>query len=70
MVGQTKPSKLPEGLHLNKSTGVISGTPKMSNVGERFGGIFEVTVVDKRIKSKGYPATHNSATQGFYIQVS
>lgn len=56
---------LPKGLRLNRSTGVIAGTPKTSGT-----FIFTVKVVDKRIKRKGHPATQNTATKALSITVS
>jgi hypothetical protein len=56
---------LPLGLHLKKSTGVISGKPK------RLGTYtFTVKVVDKTIKIKHHPATQNTATALLSITIS
>jgi hypothetical protein len=57
--------RLPTGLHLKKSTGVISGKPRASGA-----YIFTVKVVDKKIKTKHHPPTQNSATKTLLIVVS
>lgn len=51
---------LPKGLHLNRTTGVISGTPATSDSGTY---TFTVGVVDKKIKVKHQPPTQHSATK-------
>jgi len=55
-------SFLPVGLHLNKATGVIAGTPQMND-----GGMFtfNVTVVDRKIHHM-----RNSATEALSITIS
>ena len=62
----TGSGKLPKGLKLNKHTGVISGTPKKSAKSSTF----TVEVLDKKIKTKGHPATQNTATKVLSITVS
>ena len=59
--------RLPSGLHLAKTTGVISGTPSKHDNGNY---PFTVTVVDKKIKTKHHPTTQNTATQVLSIAVS
>jgi hypothetical protein len=59
--------KLPKGLHLVKSTGVIKGTPAKRDSGNY---AFSIKVVDTKIKTKGHPATQNSATAELSITVS
>ncbi len=59
--------KLPMGLHLNKSTGAISGKPSMHESGTH---IFTVKVVDTKIKVTHHPATQNKATQVLSITIS
>ena len=59
--------KLPTGLHLRATTGVISGKPKKTDSGT---SAFTVTVVDKKIKTKGHPATRQTATKVLSIKVS
>jgi len=56
--------KLPKGLHLNKHTGVISGTPKRT----ARSSTFTVKVVDTKTKIK--PHTQNMATEVFSLTVS
>jgi hypothetical protein len=60
-------SKLPKGLHLKKSTGVISGTPNKHDI-ETY--TFTVKVVDKKVKVKHHPPTQNSATKVLSITIS
>jgi hypothetical protein len=57
--------RLPTGLHLKKSTGVISGKPRTPG-----DYVFTVKVVDKKIKTKHHPPTQNSATKALLIVVS
>ena len=57
---------LPTGLHLHKSTGVISGTPNKRDHGK---SSFTVMVVDKKIKVKHQPATHNTSTKVLSITI-
>jgi hypothetical protein len=59
--------KLPKGLHLDKSTGVISGRPKKADSGTY---TFTVKVVDKRIKVRHHPALRNTATKVLSITIS
>jgi len=59
--------RLPKGLHLKKSTGVISGTPKKTDDGTY---TFTVKVADKKIKVKHHPATQNIATAVLSITIS
>ena len=59
--------RLPNGLHLAKTTGVISGTPSKHDNGTY---PFTVTVVDRKIKTKHHPTTQNTATQVLSIAVS
>jgi len=56
---------LPKGLHLKKSTGVISGKPTVSGT-----YAFTVKVVDKKIKTKHHPPTQNTATKALLIAIS
>jgi len=56
---------LPRGLHLKKSTGVISGRP---TIGGTYA--FTVKVVDKKIKTKHRPPTQNTATKTLLIAIS
>jgi len=58
---------LPTGLHLNKSTGVISGTPKKNDGGP---SPIVVKVVDTKVKTKHHPPTQNSAYQALSIGIS
>ncbi len=58
-------SVLPHGLHLNKHTGVISGTPPMNVIGDIGMFTFNVTVVDKKIHHM-----HHSATAELSITIS
>ena len=58
---------LPEGLHLKKATGVISGTPNKMDGGTY---TFTVKVVDKKIKTKHHPPTQNTATKVLSITIS
>ena len=55
-------SFLPVGLHLNKATGVIAGTPQMNDRGMF---TFNVTVVDQKIHHM-----RNSATEALSITIS
>jgi Putative Ig domain len=59
--------RLPMGLHLGKTTGVISGTP-----GKKDSGTYTITVrvLDTKMKVKHQPATRNSATQALSISIS
>ena len=60
--------KLPKGLHLKKSTGVISGTPNKNDSGMY---TFTLKVVDtKTKKTKGHPSTQNTATKVLSIAIS
>jgi hypothetical protein len=59
---------LPKGLHLKKSTGVISGKPKMTDSGT---STFTVKVIDKKTKkTPGHPSTQNTATSQLSITIS
>lgn len=59
---------LPKGLHLARSTGVISGKPNKHDSGT---SIFIVKVVDQKTKrTRGHPSTQNSATAMFGITIS
>ncbi len=58
---------LPIGLHLHKSTGVISGKPSMSDSGVY---TFNVKVVDKKVRVRHQPATQNTATKVLSIAIS
>ena len=59
---------LPKGLHLSRSTGVISGRPNRNDSGT---SLFVVKVVDKKTRrTRGHPSTQDSATQMFGITVS
>ena len=73
-IGGTLPYKwsissghLPKGLHLGKSTGVISGTPKKTDSGTYR---FTVRIVDRKIKVKHQPTTQNTATEALSITIS
>ena len=57
---------LPKGLHLKKTTGVISGKPN-KNDSETY--TFTVKVVDKKIKVKHHPSTQNTATKVLSITI-
>lgn len=59
--------RLPNGLHLAKTTGVISGTPNKHDNGTY---PFTVTVVDQKVKTKHHPTTQNTATQVLSIAVT
>ena len=59
--------RLPTGLHLDKSTGAISGTPNKRDHGT---SSFTVAVVDKKIKVKHEPPTQNRATAVLSITIS
>ncbi|MGH9078715.1 MAG: Ig domain-containing protein [Acidimicrobiales bacterium] len=59
--------RLPKGLHLNKTTGAISGVPGKHDSGT---SNFTVRVVDTKIKVRHQPATQNSATQALSIAIS
>ena len=58
---------LPTGLHLNRSTGVISGTPSKLDSGT---STFTVKVVDKKIKTKHYPVTQQTLQRRAFITIS
>lgn len=58
---------LPRGLHLNRSTGTITGKPSKRDRGTY---TFTVKVVDKRVKVKHLPATRNTATTPMSIAIS
>ncbi len=58
---------LPTGLHLHRSTGVISGSPNKSDSGVY---TFTVKVVDKKVRMKHQPATQNTATKVLSIAIS
>ena len=58
---------LPKGLHLNKSTGAISGTPKQH---ERGMFTFTIKVVDKKQKTRGHPPSQDTATEVLSITIS
>lgn len=58
---------LPSGLRLNKVTGIISGRPKRTDNGV---STFTVEVADKRVRTKGHPATQNTATEVLSITIS
>lgn len=57
---------LPSGLHLHRSTGVISGKPSTGDTGTY---TFTVEVVDKKVKVKHQPPTQNSATKVLSIVI-
>jgi len=59
--------RLPNGLHLAKSTGLISGTPSKHDSGTY---AFTVKVVDRKIKTKHQPTTQNTATQALSIAIT
>ncbi len=60
--------KLPKGLHLKKSTGVISGKPNKNDSGTY---TFTVKAVDtKTKKTKSHPSTQNTATKVLSITIS
>jgi hypothetical protein len=59
---------LPKGLHLNRSTGVISGRLGRNDSGL---SLFVIKVVDKKTKrSRGHPSTQNTATAMLGITTS
>jgi hypothetical protein len=58
---------LPTGLHLHKSTGVISGKPSRGDSGVYN---FTVKVVDKKVRVRHQPATQNTATKALSIAIS
>ena len=59
---------LPRGLHLNKSSGLVSGRPARTDSGT---STFTVKVVDKKTrKTKGHPSTQDSATATLGITIS
>jgi hypothetical protein len=58
---------LPKGLHLKKTTGVISGTPSKNDSGTYD---FTIKVVDTKVRVKHQPSTQNSATQALSIAIS
>jgi hypothetical protein len=58
---------LPTGLHLHRSTGVISGEPHKSDSGVY---AFTVKVVDKKVRAMHQPATQNTATKVLSIAIS
>jgi photosystem II stability/assembly factor-like uncharacterized protein len=59
--------KLPKGLRLNKASGVISGTPTRKATSSTF----TIEVLDTKTKrSKGHPATQNTATATLTISVT
>ena len=55
--------KLPKGLHLKKSTGVISGTPNKKDSG------MSVVADTKTKKTKRHPSTQNTATAVLSITI-
>ena len=63
----TGSARPPRGLKLDRATGVISGTPTKRSTSTTF----TVEVLDtKTARSKGHPATQNTATATFTITVS
>lgn len=58
-------SKLPRGLRLSRSTGVISGVPKRAGT-----SFFKVEVLDKKIRTRHHHATQNTATKVLSITIS
>ena len=58
---------LPAGLHLHKSSGVISGKPSTGDSGTY---TFTLQVVDKKVKVKHQPTTQNVATKVLSIAIS
>lgn len=63
----TGSARPPRGLKLDRATGVISGTPTKSSTSTTF----TVEVLDtKTARSKGHPATRNTATGTFTIAIS
>ena len=58
---------LPAGLHLHKSSGVISGKPSTGDSGTY---TFTVQVVDKKVRVKHQPTTQNVATKVLSIAIS
>ena len=59
--------KLPKGLHLKKSNGVISGKPNKHDSGTY---TFNIKVVDQEVKVPHKPPMQNSATKVFSITIS
>ena len=60
--------KLPKGLHLNKSTGAIYGTPSSGDAPGNYA--FTVEITDTKVKVKGHPATQNLAEIPMSITIS
>jgi len=58
---------LPRGLHINRSTGAISGKPSKHDSGTY---TFTVKVADKRFKLKHQPATQDTTTAALSISIS
>jgi hypothetical protein len=58
---------LPKGLHLDKTTGTISGTPNKHDSGTYD---FTIKVVDTKVKVRHQPPTQNSADQALSIAMS
>jgi hypothetical protein len=58
---------LPTGLHLHRSTGVISGKPSTGDSGLY---AFTVKVVDKKVRAMHQPPTQNTATKVLSIAIS
>lgn len=62
-----KGSKLPKGLKLNKHTGAITGTPKLTDSGTY---TLTVNVFDAKVKVPHHKATQNTDSRVFAITVS
>ena len=58
-------AKLPQGLKLNRHTGVVSGIPNHRDAGT---STFTVEVLDKKPSTK--PHTQNAATKALSITIS
>jgi parallel beta-helix repeat protein len=60
-------SRFPRGLKLRARSGVISGRPQNADSGTY---TFTVKVLDQKMRTRRHPATRNTATQVFTINIS